>query len=105
MEIVLRGGGTPLSSLGEYKFYWKGQDESKGGGKGRKKTVAEAGVGIMLNRTLVENVIDVIGISERLMIMKLQIGGRILNVFSAYAPQMGRTKDIKEKFWNELLKK
>ena len=48
--------------------------------------------------------IDVIGISEKLMIMKLQIG-RILNVFSAYAPQMGRTKDIKEKFWNELLKK
>ena len=94
--------GKNQKTLGEYKFYWKGQDESNGGGKGRKKTVAEAGVGIMLNRTLVENVIDVIGISERLMIMKLQIGGRILNVFSAYAPQTGRTKDVKDTFWNEL---
>ena len=94
--------GKNQKTLGEYKFYWKGQDESKGGGKGQKKTVAEAGVGIMLNRTLVENVIDVIGISERLMIMKLQIGGKILNVFSAYAPQTGRTKDVKDTFWNEL---
>merc|ERR1712082_269917 len=36
------------------------------------------------------------------MIMKLEMGGRILNVISAYAPQTGRSAACKESFWNEL---
>merc|ERR1711913_244479 len=36
------------------------------------------------------------------MILKLEIGGRILHVISAYAPQAGRDVTDKDKFWNKL---
>ena len=55
-----------------------------------------------MDKDLSERVLGVSYISKRLMIIKLEMGGKILNVFSAYAPQAGLTAACKEAFWNEL---
>ena len=92
-EVKWTGEGQmKLGENDQFTFYWKGQDVSKG--------VANAGVGIMLESDI--DVIDVNGISERLMIMKIRTGAGILNIFSAYAPQTGLTNETKDIFWNEL---
>ncbi|KAG2457570.1 CFDP2 protein, partial [Polypterus senegalus] len=39
---------------------------------------------------------------SRVMIMKLEIGGVMMNVVSAYAPQVGCARGKKEDFWSEL---
>ena len=99
-EVKKRGEGSKM--IKGYRFYWKGQPEKKGGKGKKEKTVAEAGVGILLTAELSERVLGVASISERLMILKLEIGGRILHVISAYAPQAGRDVTDKDKFWNKL---
>ncbi|KAG2468401.1 CFDP2 protein, partial [Polypterus senegalus] len=40
--------------------------------------------------------------SGRVMIMKLEIGGVMMNVVSEYAPQVGCAMGEKEDFWSEL---
>ena len=44
------------------------------------------GVGILLRRDLVGRVVDVKRISDRLMTMKLDIDGMLINIVSEYAP-------------------
>ncbi|KAL7881155.1 hypothetical protein SRHO_G00034090 [Serrasalmus rhombeus] len=45
------------------------------------------GVGIILKEQLVKSVLDVKRVSERIMSLKVEIDGVILNVVSSYAPQ------------------
>ena len=40
--------------------------------------------------------------SDRAMGMKLEMGGIILNVLSAYAPQVGCELEEKERFWRDM---
>ena len=40
--------------------------------------------------------------SERIMVLKMVLGDRLLNVFSVYAPHSGRPDEEKECFWNEV---
>ena len=49
----------------------------------------------------VRNVLEVKRMSDRLMSLKLEIEGVMLNVVSGYVPQVGCEFE-KEKFWNEL---
>ncbi|KAI5616429.1 hypothetical protein C0J50_24009 [Silurus asotus] len=41
-------------------------------------------------------------VSDRVMNMKLEVGGVMINVISAYAPQVGCEMEGKEKFWSDL---
>ncbi|KAF7689638.1 hypothetical protein HF521_012991, partial [Silurus meridionalis] len=49
-----------------------------------------------------KSVVEVKRVSKRLMNMKLEVEGVMINVISAYAPQMGCEMEEKEKFWSEL---
>jgi len=60
------------------------------------------GVGILVKRDLVEQVVEVMHKSDRIISIKLVIGSKILNVVHVYAPQVGLGKEIKRFFWEDL---
>ena len=37
------------------------------------------------------------------MVIKVKVGKRIINVLSAYAPQVGPSRELKESFWDDVL--
>ena len=63
------------------------------GADGRKN-----GIGIVLKEELAESVLEV----KRLMAMKLEVNGSILNIVSAYAPQVNNSMEEKNDFWENL---
>ena len=56
----------------------------------------------MLREELAESVLEVKRVSDRLMAMKLEVNGSILNIVSAYAPQVNNSMEEKKKFWEDL---
>ena len=91
-EVRWKGEGVRVFSANEasYKLFWKGCKS------------AEAGVGILVKREWADKVVKVARYSERCMSVKMVIGGRMFVVLSAYAPQIGRSEDEKERFYEEL---
>ena len=73
-----------------YKLFWMGSEA---------KT---EGVGIFVAEKWVDSVVSVERHSERIMVLKMVLGDRLLNVFSVYAPHSGRPDEEKECFWNEV---
>ena len=56
----------------------------------------------MLREGLAESVLEVKRVSDRLMAMKLEVNGSILNIVSAYAPQVNYSMEEKNDFWEDL---
>ena len=56
----------------------------------------------MVREELAESVLKVKRVSDRLMAMKLEINGSILNIVSAYAPQVNNSMEEKNDFWEDL---
>lgn len=56
------------------------------------------GLRILVNRELRELVVEVRRMNDKLMAIKVVIGGLTLNVISAYTPQVGLDKEIKRCF-------
>ena len=73
-----------------YKFLWSGGDDGS------------AGVGVMLSEEFLDNVACVNRISNRLMLVRLMLDRRPFTIVSAYAPQVGRSAEEKEEFWQSL---
>ena len=72
------------------------------GAYGRKN-----GIWIVVREELAESVLEVKRVSDRLMAMKLEVKGSILNIVSTYAPQVNNSMEEKNDFWedlNELIK-
>ena len=46
------------------------------------------GIGIVVREELTESVLEVKRVSDRLMTMKLEVKGPLINIISAYAPQV-----------------
>ena len=85
---------------------WKG-NKARDSGNGCKlycygEDGRRNGVGIILRKDLTKSVLEVRRVSDRAMGMKLEIGGMILNVLSAYAPQVGCELEEKERFWRDM---
>ena len=74
-----------------YKFFWAGCKEGT------------AGVGIMIAEKWIDKVVEVKRISARLMMLRITVGDKIVNVVSAYAPQVGRSYSEKEEFWDSMM--
>ncbi|KAK3556905.1 hypothetical protein QTP70_022400, partial [Hemibagrus guttatus] len=55
-----------------------------------------------MKEEFVRNVLEVKKVSDRVMSLKLEIEGVMLNVVSGYAPQVGCELEEKERFWSEL---
>ena len=55
-----------------------------------------------MREELAESVLEVKRVSDRLMAMKLEVNGSILNIVSAYAPQVNNSMEEKNNFWEDL---
>ena len=60
------------------------------------------GVGFILKQDYAKSVLEVKKKSDRMMSVKMEIEGVMVNVISAYAPQVGCELEEKERFMNEL---
>ncbi|KAI5617750.1 hypothetical protein C0J50_22339 [Silurus asotus] len=60
------------------------------------------GVGVILKVEISKSVVEVKRVSDRVMNMKLEVEGVMINVISAYVPQVGCEMEEKEKFWSGL---
>ena len=75
---------------GGCKLFYNGAD-------GRKN-----GIKIMVREELAESVLKLKRVSDRLMAMKLKEKGSILNIVSAYVPQVNNSMEEKKDFWEDL---
>ncbi|KAK3511475.1 hypothetical protein QTP70_008958 [Hemibagrus guttatus] len=86
-----RWKGSKARSIGAgFKLFYYGVDSKRNG------------VGVVLKEEFVKNVLEVKRVSDRVMSLKLEIEGVLLNVVSGYAPQVGCELEEKERFWSEL---
>ena len=94
-ETRYKGSGARIiGKYGErYKIFWSGSKDGY------------AGVGVMVSEEHLKSIVSVDRVNERLMMIKLVIGNRLTNVVSLYAPQVGREKDLKDAFWEEVFDK
>ncbi|KAK3566679.1 hypothetical protein QTP86_003189, partial [Hemibagrus guttatus] len=83
-------GGKARSIGAGFKLFYNGVDSKRNG------------VGVVLKEEFVRNVLEVKRVSDRVMSLKLEIEGVMLNVVSGYAPHVGCELEEKERFWNEL---
>ncbi|KAK3540907.1 hypothetical protein QTP86_004171 [Hemibagrus guttatus] len=83
--------GSKARSIGAgFKLFYYGVDSKRNG------------VGVVLKEEFVRNVLEVKRVSDRVMSLKLETEGVMLNVVSGYAPQVGCELEEKERFWSEL---
>jgi hypothetical protein len=87
-ETRWKGGSARMLEGGEgrYKFFWIGCSEGV------------SGVGILVAEKWADKVIEVRRICERVIVLRVIVGKAVLNLVSAYAPQVGRSADEKEEF-------
>ena len=92
-EVRWRGASTRLiaGKDKEYKMFWCGS------------TTGIGGVGIMISCKWIDKITDVKRVSDRLMMIKLLVGKRIVTIVSTYAPQQGLSNDEKDKFYDDLI--
>ena len=83
-------GSKARNIRGGYKIFYKGADKIKNG------------IGIVLREELAESVPEVKRVSDRPMAVKLEVNGSILNIVSAYAPQVNYSMEEKNDFWEDL---
>ena len=57
------------------------------------------GIGIVVREDLVESVLEVKRVSDRLMAIELEVKGSILNIVIAYGPQVNNSMEEKNDFW------
>jgi hypothetical protein len=60
------------------------------------------GVGIVLDKSLKDGVVDIKRQEDRIILVKLLVGDLVFNVISAYAPQIGFNESVKMQLWEEL---
>ena len=99
-ETRWRGGESPTRSRTQvrwlkgkdsrYKFFWSGNSEGTNG------------VGILLAERWAKSVFEVQRISDRIILLRLIIGGTVFTLISVYAPQQGRPAAEKDRFYDQL---
>ena len=90
-EVSYRGQGTRVYGGEEkYKFWWSRSEEGRNG------------VRIMVKENLVEEVIEVKGLDDRMVQIAMVCGRKILQVFSVYVSQQGRAEKRNREFFEKL---
>ncbi|KAF3624282.1 putative pre-mRNA-processing factor 6-like [Capsicum annuum] len=82
--------GSKARDVDGYKLWYSGSDRRRNG------------VGILVDEELRGQVVEVKRVSDRLMTIKLVIGGFTLHVCGVYAPQVGLEEEVKARFWEAL---
>ena len=76
-----------LGAIGRrYQFFWQGCNKGP------------AGVGVFISERWIDSVVDVVRVNERIMYVK-----QIVNIVSAYAPQLGLSAEEKDDFWDSFI--
>ncbi|KAF7710678.1 hypothetical protein HF521_009550, partial [Silurus meridionalis] len=75
---------------GGFKLFYHGVDGKRNG------------VGVILKKEYSKSVVEVKRVFNGVMNMKVEVEGMMINVITAYAPQVSCEKEEKEKFWSEL---
>jgi exonuclease III len=65
-------------------------------------TSSKNGVGIVLDKSLKDGVVDIKHQGDRIILVKLLVGDLVFNVISAYASQIGLNESVKMQFCKEL---
>jgi exonuclease III len=65
-------------------------------------TSTKNGVAIVLDKSLKDGVVGIKRQGDRIILVKLLVGDLVLNVISAYAPQIGLNESVKRQFWEEF---
>ena len=60
------------------------------------------GVGIVVDKYLIDNVVTVSRKGDRIILVKLVLGGNTINIISVYTPQVGLDEHIKTQFWDSM---
>jgi exonuclease III len=86
---------------------WKGQKTKEMEDTGFKlwytcTTANKNGVGIVLDKSLKDGVVDIKRQGDMIILVKLLVGDLVFNVISAYAPQISLNESIKRQFWEQL---
>jgi hypothetical protein len=75
---------------GRFKLWYTGNTSTKND------------VGIVLDKSLKDEVVDIRRQEDKIILVKLLVGDLVFNVISAYAPQIGLNESVKMQFWEEL---
>jgi hypothetical protein len=67
-----------------------------------ENTSIKNGVGIVLDKSLKDGVVDIKRQGDMIILVKLLVEDLVFNVISAYAPQIGLNESVKMQFWEEL---
>ena len=59
-------------------------------------------VGIIVNKTLTQDVVNVKTVGDRIIAIKIVEGQELINVISVYTPQVGLDTSWNDKFWEDL---
>ena len=74
-----------LGAIGRrYKFFWQNCNHGT------------AGVGVFIAERWINSDVDVVRANERIMYVKLVFGNQIVNIVSAYVPQVGLSAEEKD---------
>ena len=60
-------------------------------------------VGVFISDRWIDSVVDVVRVNERIMFVKLVNETQIVNIVSAYAPQVGLSAGEKDVFWDSFI--
>lgn len=82
--------GAKARDINGYKLWYSGSNRIRNG------------VEIMVEKTLVDKVLEVNRKSDRIMSIKVVMGSEVFNVVSEYAPQFGLEEETKRRFWEDL---
>ena len=75
---------------GGFKLFYYGEDSKRNG------------IGVIIKEEYAKCVVEVKRVSDRIMMVNLVFEGVMINVISAYAPQVGCEMEHKLQFWNDL---
>jgi hypothetical protein len=86
---------------------WKGQKAKEVEDTGFKlwytgNTSTKNGVGIVLDKSLKDGVVDIKRQGDKIILVKLLVGDLVFNVISSYAPQIFLNESVKMQFCEEL---
>ncbi|XP_046962200.1 uncharacterized protein LOC124531734 [Vanessa cardui] len=76
-----------------YTFYWKGKSSSE---------TREHGVGFAVRNQLINAIETPVGVSERIMFLRLNTKSGFVTLISAYAPTLNSKPETKDQFYDQL---
>ena len=91
-ETRYRGGHCRIitGKDSRYKLFWSGNNKGT------------AGVGVFVAEKWIEKVFEVKRVSDRIILVKIIVGQRVLCLLSVYAPQCGLGDSVKDLFYDQL---